>query len=325
MKRMLAFLRRSAKDVPAPREWMVEVTNRCNLACPMCLRDKVEFVSRDMDFRFVQGLLDKTHPQPTAIWPYGYGEPLMYPGIFDVIRDAKKRGIVVSISTNATQLTTQTSYELLESGLDYLIVAFDGATPETYSKYRKGASFHRVKANVDRFINLKRSHRSRLHLTVQMILMRDTAREVSAFKQMWTRAGVDCVRIREDLTKWENNGGCTHSGSGHRPCFFLWRGPLFIQAGGTVIPCPYYHGSEPFADLRLQSVTQAWNSPKMVALRQAHASGDLSEFPICAQCPRHQPHPLVAAGSFLMRTREIRRYLPIAEQVQRRLGKKFFE
>jgi len=323
---MLAFLRRLTHRIPPPREWMLEVTNRCNLACPMCLRDKMDFTPHDMDFHFAQRLLEETESLPDAIWPYGYGEPLMYPRIFDIIRLAKKKGIVVSLSTNGTHLNKDAGEELLRSKLDYLIVAFDGATPETYAKYRKGANFHQVKANVEGFLALKAAGRFSLHLTLQMILMLETSREVSAFRHLWKRRGVDCVRVREDLLNFENSG--VHSEghrAGHRPCFFLWRGPLFIQAAGTVIPCPYYHGSEPFADLKSQTVIEAWNSPKMIELRRAHISYNLSKFPICAKCPRYQPHALVAAASFFIGTREIRRYLPVAEQIQQTLGKKFFE
>ena len=92
-----------------------------------------------------------------------------------------------------------------------------------------------------------------------------------------------------------------------------------------MIPCPYYHGSLPFGDLRTQTVEQAWNSAGMKELRQAHVKGDLSRFPICARCPRYQPHPLLAAASFAAGTGTIRKYIPVAERIQNALGRTFFE
>lgn len=326
---MAAFVRGRTIAVPPPREWMVEATNRCNLACPMCGRDKVDFARRDMDFAFFERLL-AANPHPEAVWPYGFGEPLMHPGIFEFIRHAKRKGIVLSLSTNGTLLTEKAASELIDSGLGYLIVAFDGATPETYAKHRKGADFHRVRANVDRLLAMKLARRSRLHVTLQMILLRDNSSEISAFKKMWTREGVDRVRIREDLTKFPEVARIEARAPKtplrpRRPCFFLWRGPLFIQAAGTVIPCPYYHGSEPFGDLNFQTVDQAWNSKRMAELRRAHARGDLSQFPVCARCPRHQPHRVLAALSFFVNTPKIRELLPVAEDAQRWLAWKLFE
>jgi MoaA/NifB/PqqE/SkfB family radical SAM enzyme len=323
----MAYVRKRADGVPLPAEWMLEVTNRCNLACPMCLRDKADFVTADMREEFFQHLL-ATNPAPDALWPYGYGEPLMYGPLFAVIRHARSRNVVTSVSTNGTRLSRDVAHALLESGLDYLIIAFDGATPETYSRYRKGANFHEVKGNVQRFLDLKVARRSKLHVTIQMIRMEGTADEAGAFRQLWNRPGVDRIRIREDLSKKHDgvNGlNETASPRRHRPCFFLWRGPLFIQAAGTVIPCPYYHGATPVADLKEQTVDQAWNSPDMIELRRAHVMGDLSKFPICGRCPRYQPHPVLAGASFLIGTPGIRRYMPLLERLQDKLGRKFFE
>jgi radical SAM protein with 4Fe4S-binding SPASM domain len=108
-------------------------------------------------------------------------------------------------------------------------------------------------------------------------------------------------------------------------CFFLYRGPLCVQAAGTILPCPYYHGEEPFGDLRRQTALQAWNSEPMVRLREAHKKHDLSKYPICARCPRHQPHTLLASIGFFMNTHHIRRIIPKFENVQRRLGWKLVE
>src|SRR5262245_29939170 len=119
MKGALAFLRRLTHNIPSPAEWMLEVTNRCDLACPMCLRDKVDFAVQDMDPHLIRHLLD-ANPLPDAIWPYGFGEPLLYPHLFESVRRMKRKGIIVSLSTSGTRLDSSTGEEMLGSGLDYL-------------------------------------------------------------------------------------------------------------------------------------------------------------------------------------------------------------
>jgi MoaA/NifB/PqqE/SkfB family radical SAM enzyme len=324
MKALHTFVRGAARGVPPPAEWMLEITNRCNLTCPMCLRHRMSFAAQDMDPHFVRDLLQR-NPAPEAIWLYGYGEPLLYPHLFDAIREVKQRRIVACVSTNATLLDDSAGRRLLDSGLDYLIIAFDGATRETYEQYRKGAGFLSTKGKVERFIALKHSLRSRLHLTMQLILLPGNRHQASAFTNMWRRPGVNAVRTREDLLKSDAGALPSKRRGRHRPCFFLWRGPLFIQARGTIIPCPYYHGQAPFGDLQYETAESAWNSPKMQELRNAHLSGDLSRFPVCASCPRYQPHRFLAAASFLLGTRVIRRYLPVLEKLQQKVGWKLFE
>ena len=57
-------------------------------------------------------------------------------------RDA---GIRTGMSTNATMLDDKRADMLLDCGLDYAIFAFDGASKETYEKYRIGATFEKTR------------------------------------------------------------------------------------------------------------------------------------------------------------------------------------
>ena len=45
--------------------------------------------------------------------------------------------------------------QLLDCGLDYVILAFDGATKETYEKYRVGAVFEKTRENILAFLEKK--------------------------------------------------------------------------------------------------------------------------------------------------------------------------
>ncbi len=320
----LSYCAKRINGVPIPRQWMIEITNRCNLRCPMCSRHTVAFSQMDMPLSLFQRLIDEAQGVE-GIWPYGFGEPMLHPDLWSMVAYAKSRGMTVSLSTNATLLDIRSAEQLLKSGLDYLIVAVDGATQRVYETNRKGAVFSSVQENIKAFLQLKVARSAAVHVTLQMIRLTNNAREAGMFGQMWRRPGVDCIRIREDLSKPSNvmkfpkgPHGRTHPScrTNHRPCFFLWRGPLFVQAAGTVIPCPYYHGAEPFGDLRTETPQHVWNSAKMRDLRQAHVDGDLSEFPICEQCPRYRPHPVIAALSFVPTTSDLRRYLPLVERLQ---------
>ena len=62
-----------------------------------------------------------------------------------MIRITREAGIRTGMSTNATLLDDKRADMLFDSGLDYLILAFDGATKETYQKYRVGAEFERTR------------------------------------------------------------------------------------------------------------------------------------------------------------------------------------
>jgi radical SAM protein with 4Fe4S-binding SPASM domain len=318
------FIARRTQVRTAPVEWMVETTNRCNLACPMCPRTTVEFQQRDMQLEFFKHIL-ASHPEAEEIWPYGFGEPLLNPSLFEFIAYAKQQKRVVALSSNAALLNEESGRRLLQSGLDYLILPVDGAEKTTYETNRYPAQYDRIESQIDRFLSLKMALGSRLHVTVQMIRMNNNDGQIEAFRRKWRRPGVDAVRVRDDLSGGPGASLTSPGTRTHRPCFFLWRGPLFVQAAGAVIPCPYYHGSTPFGDLNRQSAREIWASESMQQLRSAHLRGDLSQYPICRRCPRHQPHALLAVASFFVTTWHIRRVFPALEDIQRRFGWKLFE
>lgn len=327
MRQVVDFSARRLECRVAPREWMVETTNRCNLDCPMCLRRTASFRPDNMSLDFFQQLVRK-HPEVEAIWPYGYGEPLLHPEIFDFIRYAKARKKTVALSVNTTLLDEHRGKELLDSGLDYLVLPVDGAEETAYDENRYPARLPETEARIETFLKQKQARRSPLHLTLQMIRMKNNLDQVEQFVHRWKRPGVDVVRVRDDLSGLPGASLGTkrqNASATKRPCFFLWRGPLFVQASGTVIPCPYYHGSGPFGDLKRQTALEAWNSQSMVALRAAHLRGDLSAYPVCARCPRHQPTRLLAHVSFFVTTWHIRRIFPKLESLQRKLKFKLFE
>jgi MoaA/NifB/PqqE/SkfB family radical SAM enzyme len=304
-----SFCRKSISNVPVPRQWMIEITNRCNLRCAMCSRHTVAFKQSDMPLSFFQRLIDRAGGIE-GIWPYGFGEPMLHPDLWKMVAYAKSRRMTVSLSTNATLLRGSAVDEMLKSGLDYLILAVDGATRDVYEANRKDAAFSSVRKNIETFLELKVARKAPIHVTLQMIRLRNNAHEATRFRKMWRRPGVDCIRIREDLSI------ASVEKRPHAPCFFLWRGPLFVQAAGTILPCPYYHGAAPFGDLHSQNPEAAWNSARMQALRTAHVKGDLSAFPLCQQCPRYKPHPAIAALSFAASTSAVRKYLPWLERLQ---------
>src|SRR6476660_2935759 len=156
-----------------PIEITLESTAKCNLYCPMCPRQIYTFDNENMDLELYRKVVQDCKDYVEFIWPYGIGEPMLHPGIFEMIRITKDAGIRTGMSTNATLLDDKRADQLLDSGLDYLILAFDGATPETYEKYRLGATFEATRENILAFLRKKRTRRSRMHVVVQMVLLEE--------------------------------------------------------------------------------------------------------------------------------------------------------
>ena len=131
----------------------IEPTNRCNLDCITCIRHSWnETLGEISATTFLKIIEDLRHfTTPPDIFFGGLGEPLSHPNIVDMVREAKTLGSSVEMITNGTLLTSSLSTQLIEAGLDTLWVSLDGATPESYTDVRLGATLPQVLANLTEF------------------------------------------------------------------------------------------------------------------------------------------------------------------------------
>ena len=76
------------------------------------------------------------------------GEPLLNKDLSKMVKFAKDKGIIdVFFNTNALLLNEGLSYQLIEAGLDRIIISFEGFDKTTYESYRRGSNFGRLGGN----------------------------------------------------------------------------------------------------------------------------------------------------------------------------------
>jgi radical SAM protein with 4Fe4S-binding SPASM domain len=315
-----SYLMRRARVRGKPLTLTIGSTTKCNLFCPMCMRQRLHFPPQNMEISLFRKIIDDGRDFLEFVVPYGIGEPLLNPEIYDMISYCTRNGIPTGISTNGTVLSEKASRRLIEAGLEYIIFAFDGATRETYETYRKGASFEKVRNNILKFLQIKKEMQSRIFCIVQMVALKENIKEAKALIQMWNVEGIDDIRIKKDEV---HNEGCAIEGSTlprpspRRPCYLLWRGPMYIHYDGTVLPCCYIYPEPVIGNIKTESLDEIWNSEKMVRLREAHIHGDLRDYKTCQNCPAARPHLPVALGSFLINTPRVLKAVPFFERMAR--------
>ena len=141
-----------------PYLFVFEVTNVCNLKCPFCLTGKGISGGRDvrhMGFEEAKAIIDEVGDYIYLMQLYTWGEPLLNKDIYRIIEYAKSKNIFVMISTNATMLNRKNAEKLINSGIDYVMVAVDGGSKETYEKYRIGGKYDKVLDNIKGLVQAK--------------------------------------------------------------------------------------------------------------------------------------------------------------------------
>jgi MoaA/NifB/PqqE/SkfB family radical SAM enzyme len=138
----------------------IELTNCCNLACSTCIRRWWSEQAGTMEEALARHVIDEAAEMPVKpkIFFGGFGEPLVYPGVEELVARAAEAGLRTELITNGILLDGQKSAALIEAGLDTLWVSIDGATPESFADIRLGAHLPDILRNLTHFRGLAWRH-----------------------------------------------------------------------------------------------------------------------------------------------------------------------
>jgi len=150
------LLRRRETTPTGPLYLNIEPTNACNLKCHTCSIDgtrKRGFMDLDL-FRKIVDQAPKAGVYEVAL--FLGGEPLLHKDLPYMVKYVVSKGLDARIYTNACMLTREKSEALLDAGLSFLGISFDGDNKEDYEKMRVGANYEKVLENVLTFLRLKK-------------------------------------------------------------------------------------------------------------------------------------------------------------------------
>lgn len=157
----------------APRRLSIEITDDCNLNCPMCPRRFTKITSENISLSKFKYILDQL-PAVKHITLLGRGETLMNPDIFAMLELGKQRGIYFTIVTNGTLLTEKIINKL--TNVSRVVVSIDHPRSEGYKRVR-GVELGVIINNLKRLKQL----RKKIYLCVQSLIMEDNINNLPEF------------------------------------------------------------------------------------------------------------------------------------------------
>ena len=282
----------------------VEPTNLCNLRCPLCVTGNGSMIRPKgrMDLATYQRLIDELGARILYVILYQQGEPYINHHFLDFVAYAKARRLYVTTSTNAHYFDRETCERTVASGIDAMIISVDGATQETYAKYRVGGKLAQVLEGIRNLVAAKRSARRKTpYLFLQFLVMRHNEHEISRMEELARELGVDhflrknvqvetLAEAREWLPSQDSYRRYTltetefvvKAGKGACPRPWL---TTMVNWDGTVSPCCFdKNGQHRVGDLRQEhSFVDLWNADRYHQFRQellTHRDG----IDICKNC-----------------------------------------
>jgi len=120
---------------------LVEVTNRCNLRCPVCYASANEAPTQEpslaeLEDRF--SFILSSEQDPPTLQLTG-GEPTIRPDLPEIVKTARRLGFTdITLSTNGVALAKDNTLavRLAKAGLSEVTLQFDGVTDDVYIKIR---------------------------------------------------------------------------------------------------------------------------------------------------------------------------------------------
>jgi len=165
-----------------PLHLQMELTNYCNLRCPVCPAG-IRAIKRkplSMDVDLFNRVIDDVGPYLLTVSLWAWGEPLLHPELHKILCSIRKHKIAILLSTNGQNLNEERVIEALtREPPTHLIVAIDGLTDETNTKFRVGAKLNPILSGIRRIAEIKQSRGQQLPiLHMRFIVMKHNQHEV---------------------------------------------------------------------------------------------------------------------------------------------------
>ncbi len=278
----------------------IETSRFCNLKCPSCPHSTIKYNIDNNNYNLnidnVKKIIEPIHKSVLLTTLSLQGEPLCNDKLPEIINYIHSKGIGTSFPTNlCLNFSNDKLKKLILSGIDTIYVSLDGATEETYSKYRRGGDFNLVLDNVKSLCYMKNKLKKRKPKIVwKFIVFPHNKHEVEYVRNNYRRLGFDSYHFvydeyskekhyLEKKIKYKQNRY-----KKKKACFWLWMTTI-INYKCTVHPCT--NQDHDLGNCLSQDLKIIWNNNSYRRLRfgfnRKNFGDHLDERCFKCQCPSY--------------------------------------
>ncbi len=181
----------------SPEEVRLDICSLCQLKCVLCpvgYRKGEDFIgSGVLPFADFAQFIDD-NPRVRTIEIGSSGEVFLNPDLPAMLQYAWEKGVAIRIDqgSNLNNASDESLEALVRYGVTILKVSIDGATQETYQKYRVGGHLRKVLENVHQINDYKKKYKSSLpRLVLQFIPFGHNEHEIDKITVMAKALGME--------------------------------------------------------------------------------------------------------------------------------------
>jgi MoaA/NifB/PqqE/SkfB family radical SAM enzyme len=259
-----------------PLNVLVEVVNKCNLECIMCLSSHRKGPTKVISEDTIKKLLKEFEENKLPALMFGAGEePLMFTDIDKIWEGANSAGIMdIFIFTNGTLLNEEMREKIFKHKVARVYISLDAATEETYAKVRlrnndieedtisneklkileqDSNRLQNIENNIKELIKMRDDKKLQLpQIRVSYTVQHKNKHEIELFKKKWENI-VDFIEFQEtqniqfdkisklsEKERWQRRPPMFEKNF-KKDCKAPFHSAT-IWADGSVIPCCTFQG-----------------------------------------------------------------------------------
>lgn len=292
-----------------PKSATVEITNLCNLNCPVCEGRNISVRKKgNMDYGSFKIILDEIGPHLYDLELHNWGEPFINKDIYKMIMYARGKApdAYIYMDTNGHFIDTE---QLFTSPPDELVFSIDGLDQKTYEKYRVNGNLEKVLGNLRNCVDAKKNLKTnKPRLVFKFICMKHNEHQLDLIPEFSKNIGADDYRIelftsrsvehakefmstipqyqKYDPAELERGLLVPYMRQLTTPCSAIWTHANIYWNGDVSSCCLDYNSDYSWGNIfKKGSFWKVWNSKQAIAFRNLHRKlGYRSRISICRDC-----------------------------------------
>jgi len=251
----------------------LETSNYCNLRCVMCPHSMPDegFDKGMMSFDLAKKIIDEGSKEGLYSLKLNMrGEPLLNKHLIDMVSYAKEKCVLeVMFNTNGLLLTEEKIRDLINAGIDLIIISIDGATKETYESIRVGGNYDLLEHNIRFLSDYRKKKRLRKPIIrLQFVKMKENIHELNMYIEKWKHyvdvltANDYSMRVRQ-----EDKSVKERKAIGRVCCPHPWRRVSVTWEGKALMCCVDWNIRSPVGDCNKESIKEIWHGERMTFVR----------------------------------------------------------
>lgn len=277
-----------------PKYFEIETVNICNARCAMCTINSWEkrknvFIDEALFSKFIEEATPHTSWIETVSLNKD-GEPTLDKKLVSRVRRLKDIGIKkVTFATNGQLLDSELARQLIDVGLDDIMVSIDAVTRETFKVIRIGLDYDVVLKNAVELIRIRNEKRSKMTIRIRMVIMKENRHELEDWLRFWkSKIGKYDKVYAKPMHTWGNQLGEEASEMvskyADKPCVTPFSS-MVIKVDGCVPLCAVdYNVRYLMGDFSNQSIKEIWTGDHFSRLRSQHCNKERNKIDMCRGC-----------------------------------------